>query len=254
MAIQKKTEEEIRILREGGRILAKILHTVAKSCRSGISAWELDQLAEHLIAECGATPAFKGYRPHAVRKPFPATICVSKNAVVVHGIPRRDLILFNGDVVSLDLGIIYKNLVTDAAITIGIGRISPHAKKLLKVTHGTLERAIRVCRVGNTIGDIGATIEHYVKSHGFFVIRELVGHGVGYSVHEEPSIPNFGTPGRGPRLEEGMVLAVEPMVNAGQGGVVEASDGSFATRDGSLAAHFEHTIAITKKGPLILTK
>lgn len=252
--ISRKTAAELQILRQGGKTLAKILRALTKACRPGISGWELDQMAEKLITERGAIPAFKGYRPHASRKPFPATLCVSKNAVVVHGLPRRDLILLHGDVVSLDLGIIYKNLVLDAAVTIGIGRISPKAKKLLKVTQGALERAIRVCRAGNTVGDIGAAIEHHVKSHGFSVIRELVGHGVGYSVHEDPSIPNFGLPGTGPKLEEGMVLAVEPMVSAGKGGVVGTEEGSFATEDGSLAAHFEHTVAITKKGPLVLTK
>jgi len=252
--ITLKTEAEIQTLKEGGRILARILKALAKACRPGMPASELEELANRLILEQGARPAFKGYRPHASRKPFPASLCVSKNSVVVHGIPSPKVILSESDIVSLDLGIIYKKLVTDSAITISIGRISPRARQLLKITENALERAIKLCRPGRTSGDIGAEIEKYVSSHGFSVIRELVGHGVGYRVHEEPPIPNFGKPGTGSRLEPGMVLAIEPMVSMGGGGVVEERDGSFVTRDGSWAAHFEHTVAITKRGPFILTK
>ncbi len=251
--ITYKTEEEIKTLREGGKILAKILRALAKAARSGVNALELNELAERLILENGARPAFKGYRPHG-RRPFPATLCVSKNSVVVHGIPKKSVVLEKGDIVTLDLGIVYKKFVTDSALTIGIGRTSPKTKKLLRAGEGALEKAILVCKTGNTVGDIGAAVENFVKKHGFFVIRALVGHGVGFHVHEDPSIPNFGHPGLGEKLKPGMVLAVEPMVSMGGSGVVEAEDGSFVTRDGSLAAHFEHTVAITRRGPVVLTR
>ncbi|MFN7088490.1 MAG: type I methionyl aminopeptidase [Candidatus Paceibacteria bacterium] len=252
--VTRKSDKEIKILKEGGKILAKILKTIVKSVRPGISAYELNELAERLIKESGAKPAFLGYRPHGARRPFPAALCVSKNSVVVHGIPSRELILQNSDIVSFDLGILYKNMVTDAAVSIGVGRISSQAKKLLKVTQYALDRGIKACRVGNTVGDIGSAIENYVKRNGFFVIRELVGHGVGYGIHEEPNIPNYGQPQTGIALEHGMVLAVEPMVSIGGEGVVAREDGSFVTRDGSLAAHFEHTVVVTKNGPMVLTK
>jgi len=249
-----KTDKEIQVLRAGGKIIAKVLRALVKACKPGISAAQLDKLAEELILGHGARPAFKGYRPHGALKPFPGSICVSKNEVVVHGIPTSSLILERGDVVSLDLGIVYKKFVTDAAVSIGIGRIAPKAQKLLKVTQAALEKAIKVCRAGNTVGDIGSTIERYVKSRGFFVIKELVGHGVGYSIHEDPNVPNYGQPKSGQKLEPGMVLAIEPMVSIGVQGVFAREDGSFVTRDGNIAAHFEHTIAITKKGPIVLTK
>jgi methionyl aminopeptidase len=200
-----------------------------------------------LIREAGALPAFLGYEG------FPAALCVSVNEVIVHGVPGKQ-VLKEGDIVGLDLGIKYKGLITDMAVTLPVGEISSEARRLISAARGALESAIGQARPKNRVGDIGFVVQKYVESLGFGVIRELIGHGVGYSVHEEPEIPNFGRRGDGPELKPGMVLAIEPMVSAGDWHIKQRPDGSFATRDGSLAAHFEHTVAITGTGAEILTE
>lgn len=251
--IKLKAEEEIKILREGGRILSKIMKELIKKAKPGVLTQELDWLAENLIKKFGAEAAFKNYQPDFARHPFPATLCTSLNNVVVHGIPGN-IPLKEGDILSLDLGIKYKGFFTDMAVTIGIGRISSQAKKLIQVTKKALYLAIEKAQPGATLGDIGWSIQNYVRSQGFHEIQILSGHGVGFSPHEDPDVPNFGKPHTGLRLKEGMVLAIEPMVSEGSGEVVENLDGSFSTKEGCLSAHFEHTIAITYRGPLILTK
>jgi methionyl aminopeptidase len=251
--IFKKSKEEIKILKEGGRIVAEILSILKTHIRPGVIPKELDKIAEDLIKKFGAFPAFKGYSPQPTLEPFPATICISKNWVVVHGIPDKTP-LKRGDIVSIDLGILYKGLYTDAAITVGVGKLEPRHKKLIKITKEALFYGIQKAKPGNTIGDIGYAIQNLVEKNGFSVIKELVGHGVGYFIHESPPVPNFGSPKSGITLEEGMVIAIEPMVCEGGGEIEMLSDGSFITKDRSFAAHFEHTVAITKRGPLILTK
>jgi methionyl aminopeptidase len=214
----------------------------------GVTTRDLDALAERLVRDAGAEPAFKGYRG------YPATLCASINEQVVHGIPSsRPLV--EGDIVSLDMGVKLGGFYGDSAITVAVGRIGEEAQRLLRVTQEALERGIAQVRVGGRISDIGHAVQAHVESHGFSVVREFVGHGIGASLHEEPQIANYGEPGRGPRMAEGMVLAIEPMVNLGRPGVKVLSDGWTAvTRDGSLSAHFEHTVAVTRQGPSILTQ
>jgi methionyl aminopeptidase len=204
-------------------------------------------VAERFIRSQGAEPAFKGYRG------FPGSICASPNSMVVHGIPGTYK-LKRGDILSIDVGVVYEGWVADAAVTLPIGSVTPIAARLLKVTREALFEAVDACRVGNRLGDVSFAVQNHVEAHGFSVIRSLVGHGIGREMHEDPQIPNFGSPGTGPELEEGMVFAVEPMVNAGTHPIRMASDNwSVYSQDGSLAAHFEHTVAITVEGPRILT-
>jgi len=250
-----KTPEEIKILRDGGKILASILLKVADKAKLGVTTFELDEYAEFLIKEAGGGPAFKNYKTGDDKYPFPSTLCVSINDEVVHGIPAQDRILKEGDIISLDLGLKWRGLYTDAAITVGVGKISADAEKLLNVTKSALEKGIKVIKEKSAIGDIGFAIQSYVEASGFNVVKKLVGHGVGYAVHEEPEIPNFGKKRSGEILKEGMILAIEPMVCFGSADVVLDKNGwTWKTKDGFLAAHFEHTIAVTKKGCEILTK
>lgn len=251
--VKLKSEEEIKILKEGGKILGEILRDLAKKVKPGVFTKELDWLAENSIKQVGGKPAFKNYKPDFAVRAYPATLCASVNSVVVHGIPNSQP-LQEGDILTLDLGVEYKGLFTDAAITVAVGKISSQAKKLINVTKKSLELAIEQCEVGYTLGDIGYAIEKYIRSRGFREIRMLTGHGVGYKPHEDPDVLNFGEPGKGMRLKEGMVIAIEPMVSLGSGDVVERFDGSFVTKEECLSAHFEHTIAITAKGPIVLTK
>jgi methionyl aminopeptidase len=244
--ITVKTSEEIKILKEGGKLLAAIMAEISVKVKPGVATGSLNAEAERLIREAGASPAFLGYLG------FPAALCVSVNETVVHGVPGK-YILKEGDIVGLDLGIKHKRLITDMAVTVPVGEISDKARRLIFVTQGALDAALSQAKPKNRVGDIGFAIQNYVESRGFNVIRELISHGVGYSVHEEPEIPNFGRRGDGPELNPGMILAVEPMVSAGDWRVKQRSDGSFVTRDGSLAAHFEHTVAITDGGAEILT-
>ncbi|HLD27318.1 MAG TPA: type I methionyl aminopeptidase [Patescibacteria group bacterium] len=245
-----KTPEEIEKLRAGGKILHRILLQLAAAVRPGVKKLELDRLARKLIAEAGAKPSFEGFGT----PPYPAALCISVNDVLVHGIPDEREIK-EGDLVGLDLGIWYQDLCTDHALTVAAGKISKEAKKLLKVTQKSLAVGLKQIKPGKTLGDFGQAVQQYVESHGFSVIRKLVGHGVGYEVHEEPRIPNFGHTGTGEVLEAGMVLALEPMVSAGQPEIVVlANEWDIAMKDKSLAAHFEHTVAVTEKGCEILTR
>lgn len=245
--IRLKKPEEIVILKEGGSILAQTLKAVAVEVKPGVRAADLDALAEKFIRAAGALPAFKGYQG------FPATLCISVNDEVVHGIPGTK-IMKDGDIVGIDCGVEYKGLFTDAAITLAVGKISKSSNFLLQVTRDALQRAISVIHAGATIGDIGHAVQEYVEAQGCSVVRALVGHGVGHAVHEDPKIPNYGESGTGEKLKEGMVLAIEPMVNAGGYMVRTAPDRwTVVTADGSKSAHFEHTVAVTSKGCEVLT-
>jgi len=242
------SEKEIEIMREGGKILAKILKALNKKVKPGITTAYLNKVAEDLIFSFGAQPSFRGFND------YPAALCTSVNEEIVHAVPNKR-VLKNGDILTLDLGIRYKGFCTDAAITVPIGKIDSKTKKLIDVTKKSLEIAIKQCKSGKRLGDIGWAIQSYVEKNGFSVIRELVGHGVGKAVHEDPQILNYGTKGGGTELKQGMVLALEPMVTMGNWRIKRGEDRfSYKMLDNSLCAHFEHTVVITKKGPKILTK
>lgn len=250
-----KTKEEIEILKEGGKILAEVLKRILEFAKPGISTGFLNDKAREMILARGAEPAFENYHPAFLEKPYPAALCASLNEVVVHGLPSEKVILKEGDILKLDLGVKYKNLFTDAAITIGIGKMTDEKNKLIEVTKKALELAILEIKPGNYIGDIGQAVERHVENNGFSVVKVLVGHGVGFAVHEEPNIPNYGKKGQGPELKLGMVLAIEPMVTMGSAEVKLHKDGfGYETVDDSLSAHFEHTVAVTDDGHLILTE
>jgi methionyl aminopeptidase len=245
--IIRKTPEEVERIAAAGRVLARCLALLRRKARAGVSTAELDAAAERFIRSQGGEPAFKGYRG------FPASICASPNSMVVHGIPGAYR-LKRGDILSLDVGVVLGGWVADAAITVPIGPVTPIARRLLSSTRAALFEAVDECRLGNRLGDVSHAVERRVEADGFSVIRSLVGHGIGRDMHEDPQIPNFGEPGTGPELAEGMVLAVEPMVNAGVAGVRMGSDNwAVYSQDNSLAAHFEHTVAITENGPRVLT-
>ena len=245
--IQLKTPEELDQMAAAGRILARCHEILRSKARPGVTTKELDEAAERFIRSQGAEPAFKGYRG------FPGSICASPNSMVVHGIPGA-YELKRGDLLSIDIGVILDGWVADAAITHPIGGVTPVASRLLATTRGALFDAVEQCRVGNRLGDVSHAVQTRVEADGFAVIRSLVGHGIGRSMHEDPQIPNFGEPGTGPELEEGMALAIEPMVNVGTHHVRMGQDNwAVYSQDGSLAAHFEHTVAITADGPRILT-
>jgi methionyl aminopeptidase len=242
-----KSAAEIERMRAANALVADVLAELAAMVKPGITTAELDSAAEAKVRAAGAEPAFKGYRG------YPATLCASVNEQVVHGIPSKRA-LNEGDIVSLDMGVKLNGFYGDSAVTVGVGRVSEDVQRLLRVTQEALAQGIEQVRVGGRISDIGHAIQQHVEANGFSVVREFVGHGIGAALHEEPQIANYGEPGRGPRLAEGMVLAIEPMVNMGRAGVKVLPDGWTAvTRDGSLSAHFEHTVAVTKNGPLILT-
>ena len=248
MSIETKTPEQIAVMREAGLVVARTLRVLAAAVRPGITTAELDAIAEAEIRAAGATPSFKGYHG------YPATICASVNDEVIHGIPSGRRVLNEGDVISIDVGAELDGYFGDSAITLAVGQVSEDAATLLRVTDESLYKAIEVVKPGGRISDIGHAVQKHVEAYGFSVVREFVGHGIGQRMHEEPQVPNYGEPGRGPRLSEGMVLAIEPMVNAGKPAVKVLADGWTAvTKDGSLSAHFEHTVAVTKDGPLVLT-
>lgn len=253
--IKIKTKEDIQILREGGKRHAEILSILKEMVKPGVSAKALNEEAQRLILEGGDTPAFLNYQPSGSYRPFPASLCVSVNDEVVHGIPNeKEKILKEGDIVSIDLGLIHKGLITDAAVTVAVGKISQELVSLLTVTEKALMMGIKAAKGGKTVGDIGMTIERLAIAGGYGVVEELSGHGVGYDVHEDPYVPNFGEAGKGEVLRPGMVLAIEPMFNLGSRHVVLDSDAwTYRTRDGKPSAHFEHTIVITKGEPEILT-
>jgi len=249
-----KNQREIKVMQEGGKILATVLKKVVNAAKPGISTKELDLLAEKLIRQLGGEPAFLGYQSHSEDNPYPASICTSLNEEVVHTIPSANRILKKGDIIGIDAGVRYKGFCTDMARTVGIGRISSEKEKLIQVTRKALSIGIKKVKEGGYTGDIGAAIQKYVAKQGFSVVTQLVGHGIGKNVHEEPRIPNFGEPHTGTELKEGMTIAIEPMVNLGGSEVETAPDGwKIITKYNSVSAHFEHTVAVTKNGCEILT-
>lgn len=250
-----KTPEEIEIIREGGKRLATVLYKVKDMIKPGISTWELNEYAEKLIKDMGDYPAFLNYKAKETDVPYPSSLCVSVNEEVVHSIPKKDKILKEGDTVSIDLGLRHRGLYTDMAMTVGVGEISNSSKKLLETTERALHVGIDAAQCGNRIGDISHAIESFIRPYRYGIVEVLAGHGVGKAVHEDPYIPNFGKAGTGAKLEKGMVIAIEPMINAGIKSVILDKDGwTFRTADGKKSAHFEHTILITDGEPEILTK
>jgi methionyl aminopeptidase len=235
-------------MRRSGHIVRQVLEAVRDLVAPGVSTMDLERAAEKLIRECGAKPAFKGYYD------YPCVLCTSINQEIVHGIPNEKRVLRPGDVVSIDCGVVLDSYYGDAAITVPVGELTPPTARLLEVTEASLRRAIEVVRVGSTVGDIGAAVQQLVEANGFSVVRDFVGHGIGTRLHEDPQVPNYGIPGHGPKLREGMVIAIEPMVNAGKPGAVLLDDKWTAvSEDGSCSAHFEHCVAVTANGPDVLT-
>jgi len=247
MSIIIKSDKEIAIMRQAGRIVATVLEVLKGQVKPGMKTEELDVIAAGELEKLGARPSFKGYRG------FPANLCVSVNDEIVHGIPGKR-VLRDGDIVSLDFGAVFNGFQGDAALTVGVGSISPEAERLMETTRGALEAGIAAARDGARLGDISVAIQNYAESRGYSVVREYTGHGIGREMHEEPQIPNFGLPGQGPALKKGMTLALEPMVNIGDWRTrVDDNHWTVLTIDGSLSAHFEHTIAITDSGSEVLT-
>jgi methionyl aminopeptidase len=255
--ITKKSKEEIEVLKEAGGILGRILRELGDSLKPGMTTLDIDDLAMEMVERFGVEPVLLGYHPTFADSPYPASLCVSVNDCVQHGVPSDDVILKKGDVVNLDMSIAHKGMIVDSGITVGVGEISDEARRLIEVTKEALALGIKQAKPGNHIGDISHAIQTLVESRGFSVVEVLCGHGVGYAVHEEPTIPNFGKAGTGPLIEVGHVYAIEPIVNVGSPDVFFDDEGdgySVYTEDESWSAHFEHTVAITEDGPLILTK
>ena len=253
MGIVLKSSREIAKMREAGKMVHAMLDAVEAACRPGASTLELGRIAERVLARGGARSAFMGYRPRG-QPPYPAVLCTSVNDVVVHGIPRRDVVLAEGDVIGIDFACFKDDYCADAARTVAVGVVSAPVRALLDTTREALERAIDCCVPGGRLGDVGAAVQGLAESRGYSVVRELVGHGIGRAMHEPPEVRNYGKPGRGLRLAPGLVIAIEPMINVGGAAVRTLADGwTIVTADGSLSAHFEHTVAITDDGPQILT-
>ncbi len=249
MKIYLKTADEIEKLRAVNSIVAQTLDAIEAACKPGATTWDLNQVADAKMKELGATSAFLGYHG------YPAVLCTSVNEVVVHGIPRKDLVLKDGDIIGIDFGCFKDGFCGDSARTIAVGTPSPEAKKLMDATRESLMRAIEQCKPGNRLQDIGWAVQSHVEPLGYSVVRTFVGHGIGRAMHEDPAVPNYGSPGKGLRLKPGLVLAIEPMVNAGSHEVEVLADGWTAvTRDRKLSAHFEHSVAITDDGPVILSR
>ena len=262
----KKNKEEIDYLKKGGVIIGEILEKLGKMVKPGISAWEIDKEAERMIREAGGRPAFKNFRSSKNEPPFPTTICASRNDEIVHGIASKDKVLQNGDIFSIDIGMQWplncgkgengNGFFTDTAITVLVGDVDEKTKQLVNVTKKALEVGIKQCKVGNTVADIGQAIQDYIEPQGYGIVRDLVGHGVGHGVHEEPRVPNYYEQAmENWVLEEGVVIAIEPMVTIGDYNIKVADDGwSISTSDGSLSSHQEHTVVITKDGPMVITR
>ena len=247
--ITLKNAKQIAAMRDAGRITGEALLIARDMVRPGISTYEIDQAIRRYIEKCGATPVFLGYHG------FPASACISINDEVIHGIPAKNRILKDGDIVKIDTGATYRGYVGDSARTIPVGNVSEQAKKLIQVTRDSFWAGVEKLEAGNRLGDVGSAIDTLVRSNGFSTVKRYVGHGIGTNMHEQPDVPNFGTPGRGIRLSAGMTLAIEPMVNVGTGDVIELNDGwTVKTADGSLSAHYENTVALTSNGVLILTE
>lgn len=249
MAIMCKSPNEIEKMRRSGRIVRQVLDATVAAVKPGVTTMDLENVAARKIDELGAKPAFKGYYD------YPCVLCTSVNQEIVHGIPSEKRELKEGDIVSIDCGVVLDGYYSDSAVTVPVGNhMKPEIKKLLDVTKASLERAIQAARIGSTVGDVGAIVQEMVEANGFSVVREFVGHGIGTRLHEEPQVPNYGTRGHGPRLREGMVLAIEPMVNVGKPETrLLDNRWTAVTVDGSFSAHFEHSVAVTKDGPVILT-
>ncbi len=250
MSIVCKSPTEIEKMRRSGRIVRQVLEAVKQEVAPGKTTMDLERLAERKIKELGAKPAFKGYYD------YPCVLCTSVNDEIVHGIPSERKVLKKGDIVSIDCGVVLDGFYGDSAITVPVGdEVTPELQKLLEVTRESLEHGIKAAQIGNTVGDVGAAVQQVVEANGFSVVREFVGHGIGTKLHEDPQVPNYGTPGHGARLRDGMVLAIEPMVNAGRPETRLLNDKWTAvTEDGSYSAHFEHCVAVTKNGPVVLTE
>jgi methionyl aminopeptidase len=248
--INCKSQAELEKMKRSGQIVRQVLDAVKILAAPGVSTMDLEHAAEEKIREFGAKPAFKGYCD------YPCVLCTSVNNEIIHGIPSEKRLLKEGDIVSIDCGVVLDGYYGDSAITVPVGKsLSPELQKLLDVTETSLKKAIAEVRLGKTVGDVGAAVQEYVEANGFSVVREFVGHGIGTKLHEDPQVPNFGTRGHGTRLREGMVLAIEPMVNIGKPGTRVLDDKWTAvTEDGSYSAHFEHTVAVTRNGPLVLTE
>jgi methionyl aminopeptidase len=247
-----KSEKEIMVLEESGKILAKILGELSRMAVPGANLLDLDAKAAQMCEHYNAAPAFLGYQPEGAEHPYPASICASLNDIVVHGVPYN-YELRQGDLLKIDMGVIYEGMYTDSATTVAIGNVSALAKKLMASTRKALEAGIAMAQKGNTLGDVGWAIDNQARKDGFYVLKNLTGHGVGYELHERPDIFNFGRRGEGMAIKEGMVLALEPMLSVSTPDIVQNDDESYSSADGSLTAHFEHTIAITSHGTKILT-
>jgi methionyl aminopeptidase len=249
MKIYVKTPDEIAKMREANLCVSEVLDELEASCKPGVTTWELNEIAGRKLKQLGAESAFLGYHG------YPAVLCTSVNEVVVHGIPRKDVVLKDGDIIGLDFGCFKHGFCGDSARTLAVGKVTPEAQKLMDVTKESLARAIAQCVPGNRLQDIGWAVQSFVEENGFTVVRQFVGHGIGRAMHEDPPVPNYGSPGRGIRLKEGYVIAIEPMVNAGTYEVEILSDRWTAvTKDGRLSAHFEHSVAITENGPFVLSR
>jgi methionyl aminopeptidase len=248
--INCKSQAELEKMKRSGQIVRQVLDAVKAMVAPGVSTMDLENTAEEKIREFGAKPAFKGYCD------YPCVLCTSVNNEIIHGIPSEKRVLKEGDIVSIDCGVVLDGYYGDSAITVPVGEsLAPELQKLLDVTETSLKKAIAEVRLGKTVGDVGAAVQEYVEANGFSVVREFVGHGIGTRLHEDPQVPNFGTRGHGTRLREGMVIAIEPMVNIGKPGARVLDDKWTAvTEDGSYSAHFEHTVAVTRNGPLVLTE
>lgn len=250
-----KTKAEIETMRTANRIVAETLAELRQRVRPGVTTAELDRLAGEMIVHHEAETAFKGYTIRNGSVPFPAHVCISLNHEIVHGIPSPQRVIKDGDVVSLDFGVVYGGFYGDAAVSFGVGEIDDSVRRLIDTTAGSLQAGIDQACVGNRLGDVSAAVQSHVERAGYSVVREFVGHGVGRKLHEDPPVPNYGVPNRGVRLRDGMVLAIEPMVNMGGAGVEMLDDGWTAvTKDGSLSAHFEHSVAVTADGPVVLSR
>jgi len=248
MAIQLRSAAELEKMYRAGQVVHEVLNALRDAVKSGMTTMDLEQQAEEIIAKGPGKAAFKGYRG------YPCVLCTSVNSEIVHGIPSAKRKLREGDIVSIDFGMEVDGYFGDSAVTVPVGQIGAELQKLLDVTRESLDRAIDKMRLGNRLGDVGHAVQSWVELHGYSVVREFVGHGIGTKMHDEPNLPNYGEPGRGPRLQEGMVIAVEPMVNAGRPEVQMRGEWVAETADGSPSAHFEHTIAVTANGPWILTR
>ncbi|HDQ16867.1 MAG TPA: type I methionyl aminopeptidase [Candidatus Vogelbacteria bacterium] len=251
--VKLKSADDIKKLREGGKILAKVLDDISALIQPGITTWFLEEKARELISKTGGRPAFLNFKPTGAKRPYPAALCVSINNEIVHGVPNINRTISDGDVVSLDLGLVYKNLFTDMAKTIIVGENTKY-RKLVETVRESLLAGIKEAWPGKHIGDIGMAISKVIIQNGFSVVEGLGGHGVGFSVHEDPIIPNEGRSGQGEKISAGLVLAIEPMASFGSGKIKMLDDFTFATKDDSISAHFEHTIVVTGEGPEIITK